>query len=776
MSEYRLSASLREHEDDVRGVAYPDQSLILSASRDATVRIWRLLSSTPPKYDPFISSHVQSFVNAISFLPPNSDHPEGLIFSGGKDTIIDVRQPNKAPEADAERLLLGHAHNICALDVSPDGQYLVSGSWDGTARVWSLSNWETISVLEGHQGSVWAVLAFSPKIIITACADKVIRLFDSTGKKYGEASGSTDVVRALCRLTPEHSSGADFASAGNDGIVRLWKLNGSQVAQLHGHESFIYSIASLPSGEIVSSGEDRTVRIWKGTECVQTITHPAISVWAVAACPLNGDIVSGASDKIVRVFSRDKERQATPEDIKLFEESVKASAIPQQQVGNVNKGQLPGSDFLQTKSGTKEGQVQMIQETDGSVSAHQWVSATQSWLNVGTVVDSVGSSGRKTTFEGKDYDYLFDVDISEDRPHLQLPYNLSQNPYEAATKFLENNELPLTYLDQVADFITKNVQGATLGQGQGQAAAGPDAWGTESRYRPGDAAAPQSSTAQGPPARPKVLPQKTYLSIKTANLTTVFGKIKEFNQQFVKEGSSELLLDAKEIAALDALRKPLEKALSKPASNTAFANGLPPVLKIVSSWPSAFRLPVLDLVRLLVASSLEFASEPKVLEILLSSGFEDLDRPNNIMLAIRGLGNLFEIESGRDQLAAKFDQVYSRVKGFISSENKNLLIAIATLYVNYAVLFTKQAAKSSTADRSLSLADDLTQMIKKSTDSEATYRSLVAIGTLLDLSEDVLLASKEILGLPIALDRAEQKLKEPRIKSLNNEIRKVMSA
>jgi phospholipase A-2-activating protein len=144
------------------------------------------------------------------------------------------------------------------------------------------------------------------------------------------------------------------------------------MAELHGHESFVYSLASLPTGELVSAGEDRTVRIWKDTDCMQTITHPAISVWSVAVCAENGDIVSGASDNIARVFTRSPDRIADAETLAAFQESVKASAIPEQQVGSINKEKLPGPEFLTTRSGTKEGQVQMIRELDGSVTAHTW--------------------------------------------------------------------------------------------------------------------------------------------------------------------------------------------------------------------------------------------------------------------------------------------------------------------------------------------------------------------------------------------------------------------
>ena len=105
--------------------------------------------------------------------------------------------------------------------------------------------------------------------------------------------------------------------------------------------------------------------------------------------------------------------------------------------------------------------------------AHVWSTAANSWTSIGTVVDAVGSS-RKKEFEGKEYDYVFDVDIQEGVPPLKLPYNASQNPYEAATKFLERNELSMGYLETVAGFIVKNTEGTTIGQ---TAAASEDPYG-----------------------------------------------------------------------------------------------------------------------------------------------------------------------------------------------------------------------------------------------------------------------------------------------------------
>jgi hypothetical protein len=39
------------------------------------------------------------------------------------------------------------------------------------------------------------------------------------------------------------------------------------------------------------------------------------------------------------------------------------------------------------------------------------------------------------------------------------------NPFAAAQKFLEMNELPLTYIDEVVKFIEKNTAGVNIGTG-----------------------------------------------------------------------------------------------------------------------------------------------------------------------------------------------------------------------------------------------------------------------------------------------------------------------
>ena len=179
--------------------------------------------------------------------------------------------------------------------------------------VWDVEEGSVVAELRGHEAAVWGVMVYDEKLIFTACADKMIRVFDINGKSLKTIQGHTDVVRCLCKLPSDHWSGAAFASAGNDEVIRLWTMDGQAMGELAGHGAYIYGLTVLRNGDIASSSEDRTVKVWRNGQCIQTITHPAVSIWTVTSCPETGDIATGASDRLIRIFSRDPDRQADAE-------------------------------------------------------------------------------------------------------------------------------------------------------------------------------------------------------------------------------------------------------------------------------------------------------------------------------------------------------------------------------------------------------------------------------------------------------------------------------
>jgi phospholipase A-2-activating protein len=749
--------------------------------------VWKQTSSSPPTFDATEQSTGSQFKTCLSYFPPIKEYPEGLVISSGQDALIEAKQPASVSADNADGFMVGHANAVCSLDSSAEAGYIVSGSWDHTAKVWGVGRWEPEIELHGHQHNVWAVLAFDGDTIITGCADQKIRIFDVRGKLRQEIDGK-GIVRALAKLPHGHPSGGDFVAATNDGIITIYTLRGVVIAQLFGHESFIYSLAALPSGEIVSSGEDRSVRVWRGTDCIQVITVPALSVWSVSVCP-NGDIIAGSSDKMARIFTRDPERLADAEVVAQFDEMVRGSSIPQQQLGEINKTDMPGTDFLERKSGTKEGQQQMIKEDDGSVALYAWSMSGQKWDKIGEVVGSAGGGGAKRDYNGKQYDYVFDIDIEDGKPALKLPYNVTQNPYEAATKFLSDNELPMTYLEETANFIIKNTQGAQLG-GEQQVPVGPDPMGTESRYRPGDV-----SSYQPTRSAQKKLPVKYCIAITAGKPDAALRQIVKLNAQYE---SKELALTPTELESLSSLVDRLKTYdFSKPASlslSTLLESVTSALLKAGMQWqPPLNRLAGLDLLRLLAASVTSFPVDP--VEHVLTSGAFAAGNSKLAMMAIRFFLNLvYGSDAGRVLFAKHLDAIVSAVKTAtpLAASDASLAMAITTFYVNLAVFITSpEQSSSDNLDHGLTLLEQLKELLSSlptvnhkvgsselQQTTEPAFRGIMALGTVVVgmKNEDLIDAAKQIFDIPGVLATLKDRgfLQEPRFGDIVVEIQSAL--
>ncbi|KAI8067940.1 WD40-repeat-containing domain protein [Gongronella butleri] len=766
---YKLEATLEGHEQDVRAVAVLSNDLVLTAARDKTVRSWQRTGVNRFSPHNVFYGHDQS-VNAIAAIPATDAHPTGLFASGGFDKLIHIYEPF-TPSAPVYTLV-GHTENVCALAVAENGD-IVSGSWDKTAIVWK--NFQQAYTLTGHTLNVWAVLPLDDDRVLTGSADKTIRLWKH-GKEIKKFEGHTDAVRDLAVLP-----GVGFVSCANDASVRVWSLDGQCLQELYGHTAYVYSVAVLSTGEIVSCGEDRTARVWKDGECIQTLQQPCISVWSVAALP-NDDIVVGGSDAVARVYTRDLERSADPEDIKLLDDLLANQAIPAAQVGDVDKNSLPGPEALD-QPGSKEGQVIMV-NINGAIEAYQWESANRTWQKLGTVVGGVGS-GQKQMYQGQEYDFVFDVDIgSGPSGQFKLPYNLNQNPYDAAQKFLLDNELSPMYVDQIVDFITKNTQGVSIGQPSTQYQ---DPFTGGSRYTPSQGSATgassgfmdpytgsggyhgTSSSSQHAPASltptqkaradiRKVLPLINYLSLKQANLDALHGKLKSLNGEQAAEnqfGDAEWLMIQR---LMDYLREPHSDDIPE--------EGLELLLKSCQAWTPETRFPLLDLLRLVAL----YAPEPlmsaipngRVIDfVTISSCIIDAASQfqiskameTNGMLGYRALANLFNHEIGRKGIGPQLPQLLSALQTDIvlKYKGKSTKLAISTLTLNLAVYLTTVARDE---DSEISLTGSILELIKQETDEENLYRLLTALGTVLTYSEPCI-EMANLLEIKMQLNRLQ---------------------
>ncbi|OQR69655.1 phospholipase A-2-activating protein-like, partial [Tropilaelaps mercedesae] len=222
---------------------------------------------------------------------------------------------------------------------------------------------------------------------------------------------------------------------------------------------------------------------------------PCPTVWSVTLLQ-NGDIVAGCSDGSARVFTRYEALKANPSEIRAFEQEVAKSTPAPQQFGDIKSEDLPGKEVLNER-GKREGQTVLVKD-GGQVSAYMWSMDQQTWNKIGDVVGApgdTGSPGGKVMFEGKEYDFVFNVDVDDNAKPLKLPYNIREDPWHVAQQFIRRHQLPPDYLSNIANFIISNTKGVTLGvDPSSQEFCDPFTGGN--RYVPGSSRAPSIDVAQ----------------------------------------------------------------------------------------------------------------------------------------------------------------------------------------------------------------------------------------------------------------------------------------
>ncbi|KAK9465476.1 WD40-repeat-containing domain protein [Lipomyces arxii] len=733
MSEYKLSRTLEGHRADVRGVVFPSSDLIASVSRDGTLRTWKPLpgsaqSTYGVEWTSSVNFESSKYLNSICWMADRS-----LIASAGVSKEITVTSPNA--NLSPEYVLKGHEANVCAL--SYNFGVLISGSWDATARVWIDKTCKY--VLRGHQSSVWAVIALAPDKYLTGSADKTIRLWHG-GKSVLTFTGHTDVVRGLCQLNEDR-----FASCSNDGSIRIWNLKGACLSELYGHTSFVYSLTySHSTGQLASSGEDRSIRIWKDGNCIQTISLPCTSVWAVAVCEDTADIAASGSDGTVRIFSCNETSWATGDEIAKFNQQVAGYAISSSDVGTVNKEKLPGPEALRSP-GTKIGQVMMIKTGLSEVDAYQW--SGEEWTKIGEVVSAVGQQ-QKQIYEGKEFDYVFDVDIAEGVPPLKLPYNATENPYNAARRFLEKNELPLEYLDETAKFIETNSGGVQIGQSHGPI---DDPYG--SRYVP-DIKKSIPDTSVRPSST--LFPQKTFLYLKKINATGVLKKGKEVN------ASTGSLIDESQLGKILLLSN--TASLDHPTSLNLASLGM----SIMQQWQLGDNLCGLDILRVIIGQVEDKAVTLQIVNTVLSKP-EIFKSPNHAMMAVRIFTNLFESDVGKQVIQDEKYQNSILDHAMVmasSSLSSAAAVSLATLLLNFSIF----AWQTSDYKLAFSIIGLITEFMRTAKDAESVYRLTIALGTLLSMENWELVEAAQSLDSAKTVEGLSTKFDDTRLKVSINDI------
>lgn len=272
-------------------------------------------------------------VIAVKYLP-------GL--GGGRDgrrVVVASNSPQvrvfRLDDLSCECLLEGqHTETVLAVDVSPDGRWVVTGSKDRSVCLWQLGPaagaesleegqdgdsecvaGSCIRRYEGHTDAVSAVALGRKK-----AAYQLLASGKPGGTAVAYSAGADRTLKRwlLAPLTPkparhrdlrqkeangkveEHGQGK--GSAGAPSVPSTTEASASVLA----HDKDINALAVSPNDALVASAsQDKTVKLWEARDlrAVGVLKGHKRGVWCVEFSPVDRCVVTGSGDKTVRLWS-----------------------------------------------------------------------------------------------------------------------------------------------------------------------------------------------------------------------------------------------------------------------------------------------------------------------------------------------------------------------------------------------------------------------------------------------------------------------------------------
>lgn len=155
-----------------------------------------------------------------------------------------------------------------AIALPGEGDRVVSWSEDSTLRIWDLASRKTLTLLEGHQGSVKGVTLLANSQLLSWSEDGTLRVWDS--KEYKELitlAGHQSDIKDLLVLGK-----GKVLSWSADRALRLWDLGLGKLSQdLKGHYGPIMGTLMLPDKNVLSWSQNGSLCLWNSISGAQEI-------------------------------------------------------------------------------------------------------------------------------------------------------------------------------------------------------------------------------------------------------------------------------------------------------------------------------------------------------------------------------------------------------------------------------------------------------------------------------------------------------------------------
>jgi WD40 repeat protein len=332
------------HTDTVLSVAFsPDGKYMVTGSLDKTARLWNIASGAEVR---IFTGHAGS-VESVAFSPDGKYVLTGSADKTAKlwDAATGAELHTFSDPTSIVRTSVEMKRSNRSVAFSPDGKYILTGSDDGTPKLWDATTGAVLRTFSGHTNIVRSV-AFSPdgKYVLTGGLDDTARLWDATtgaevrtfeltewvfsvafslDGKYVLTGGTGDLrlwntaTGKLVRTFSGAAGGAIGVAFSPDGMyvltgtlgggpAKLWDVaSGAEVRTFSGHTDSVYTVAYSLDGKYVLTGSsDKTAKLWNATSNAEVRTFRGHSdpVLSVAFSPDGNYVLTGSSDKTAKLW------------------------------------------------------------------------------------------------------------------------------------------------------------------------------------------------------------------------------------------------------------------------------------------------------------------------------------------------------------------------------------------------------------------------------------------------------------------------------------------
>eukprot|EP01133_Synstelium_polycarpum_P000194 gene194-233_t len=316
--------SLKGHRNCINAVRFhPAFSLLVSASEDATMKVWDFDTG---EFERTLKGHTNP-VQDIDF-----DKTGNMMASCSADLTIKLWD---FQTYECVKTLNGHDHNVSCVRFMPAGDQLVSSSRDKSIKVWEIATGYCVKTLTGHEDWVRKIIVSEDGTSVASCSnDQTARIWNlvkgeclMTFREHSHvveclAYSPANIVEIPGSLlsTPEGKAkakvgagGTSFGQSGylatgsRDKTIKIWELATGRCLQTYiGHDNWVRSVKFHPCGKyLLSVGDDKTIRVWDIAQgrCIKTINEAhGHFISCLDFCSHNPHIATGGVDDLIKIW------------------------------------------------------------------------------------------------------------------------------------------------------------------------------------------------------------------------------------------------------------------------------------------------------------------------------------------------------------------------------------------------------------------------------------------------------------------------------------------